>query len=86
METDNLVKKTKRGAKVNYAGFEEAYDNLPHKHRRNVRRELQKRLQWCPSTFHNKKRGDYPLRENEIPIIKEIYERFGIDAWTGERL
>jgi hypothetical protein len=86
METDNLVKKDKRGARVNYAGFEAAYANLPYKHLRNVRRELQKRLQWCPSTFHNKKRGDSPLRENEITIIKEIFERFGIDAWTGEKL
>lgn len=86
MEIENAIKKVKRGARVNYNGFVDAYDNLPSRHQITVRRELQKRLHWSHSTFYYKRSGESPLRENEIPIIKEVFQRYGINPWNGQRL
>ena len=71
---------------VNYNGFEEALDNLPHKHFTVVRREIIKRLRWSPRSFGYKRIGEMPLRENEVPVIQEIFSRYHIDAFTGERI
>lgn len=86
MQTENTIKKVKRGARVNYHGFLDAYENLPSRHQLQVRRELQKRLHWCPSTFYFKRNGESPLRENEIPIIEEVFQRYRINPRNGERL
>ena len=86
MKSSNTVKLVKRSPVDNYNGFAEAFSNLPNKHSLIVRRELQKRLKWSMRTFFNKRGGDAPLRENEVPIIQEIFERFELNAWTGQRL
>jgi hypothetical protein len=86
MEIANNVKRGKLSPKVNWNGFNDAFNNLPHKYILIVRRELQKKLGWSPRTFSYKRSGEYPLRENEVPVIQEIFARFGLNSWTGERI
>lgn len=86
MEITNTLKKAKWSPVANYNGFEEAFNNLQYKHTFYVRREIIKRLKWSPRTYNYKRLGETPLRENEIPVIQEIFERYGINPWTGEKL
>ena len=86
MKIINDIKRVKLSPVVNYNGFADAFGNLPNRHSSIVRRELLKRLKCCPRTFFSKKIGEAPIRENEVPIIEEIFSRFGLNAWTGERI
>jgi len=86
MEITNTKNRAKLSAIVNYNGFADAFGNLPNRHSSIVRRELLKRLKCCPRTFFSKKIGEAPIRENEVPIIEEIFSRFGLNAWNGERI
>ncbi len=85
MEIANTQKRVKLSAKVNYNGFAEAFENLPKRASLIVRRELQKRCHWSQSSFYFKKSGESPLRENEIPVIRDVFARYHLDPWTGER-
>jgi len=73
---------------VNYNGFQEAWNNLPNRPALllSIRREFQKRLGWSKSSFNYKRTGESPLRENEIPVIKEVFNRYNINPWNGERI
>jgi len=86
MEITNTKNRAKLSPKVNYNGFSDAFENLPSRFRMIARRELQKRLHWSPSSFYYKRSGESPLRENEVPVIQEIFSRFSLNAWTGERI
>lgn len=86
MNISNTAKRSKKAKVVNYNGFSEAFDNLPNKFRATIRRELQKRLGWSISSFYYKRAGDSPLRENEVSVLEEVFKRFDLNPWTGERL
>jgi hypothetical protein len=86
MEITNTIKRVKLSPKVNYNGFAEAFENLPRKHILIVRRELQKRLGWSTRNFQYKRSGDSPIRVNEVPTIEEVFARFNLNPWTGERI
>jgi hypothetical protein len=88
METVNTHKALKLSRIVNYNGFQKAWNSLPNDPIivLNVRRELLKRLHWSRSSFTIKRSGESPLRENEIPVIQEIFARYGLNAWTGEKI
>jgi len=86
METTEKEKKTKRSPVVTYCGFRDAFDNLPSRHRLTIRRECQKRMPWSPSSFYYKLNGETPIRENEAEILVEIFARFGLNPWSGEKI
>ena len=86
MEIVNTQKRAKQlSPKVSYSGFYAAYNNLPIHAGTLVRRELQKRLSWSIASFYYKRSGESPLRENEVPVIEEIFHRYGLDPWTGQK-
>ena len=86
MELTNTKKRVKLSRIVNYNGFADAFDNMPNKHRLTVRRELQKRLKWSSSSFWYKRVGESPLRENDIPVITEVFNRYNLNPWTGRQI
>jgi hypothetical protein len=86
MEIANTQKTAKLSAKVNYNGFAVAFRNLPIHAGLIIRKELQKRLHWSIASFYYKRSGESPIRENEFPIIEEIFNRHGLNPWTGEKL
>lgn len=82
METiNNTLKTVKRSPKVHKNGFEKAFEALPYSATKSVRLELMGSLSWSISGFYGKKRGDTPIRENEIPVIETVFAGYGIDAW-----
>lgn len=83
---NNTVLKVKRRPKVSQRGFYKAFETLPHKSMSPVRIELMNSLGWSISCFYYKMRGDTSIRENEAPVIESIFQGFGIDAWTGEKI
>ena len=87
MEKVNSQKRVKKLSPiVNYNGFEAASDNVPKKAYENIRREIIKRLGISPASYNYKRKGESPLRENEVPVIQEIFSRFSLNAWNGERI
>ena len=86
MTQTNTDKTVKINSKAHYKGFEKAFGALPHDHISGVRKELMGNLGWSISLFYYKKRGDTPIRENEVPIIESVFEGFGLNAWTGEKI
>jgi hypothetical protein len=76
----------KLSPKVHRNGFQKAFESLPYKDMRPVKKTLMDELGWAISTFQYKKRGDTPIRENEIPVIESIFQGVGLDAWTGRKI
>jgi len=72
--------------KIGLKPFQKAFEKLPYNQMRSVKMTLMQELCWSISTFQYKKRGDTPIRENEITVIENIFEGYGIQAWTGERI
>ena len=67
-----------------YSGFSVAYDNLPFRFRSPVKDQIVRETGWSPANFHYKRRGDSPLREDEIPVIERAFAEAGIDWLTGK--
>ena len=67
-------------------GFDDAFMNLRSKDQLPVRKELMELLGWAISSFYIKKNGDTPIKEKEIPVIEDVFRRYGLDAWTGKQL
>lgn len=86
MQTANTIKRVKLSPVVNYNGFADAFYNLPSRHSLVIRREFQKRLGWSRASFYLKCSGESPIRQNEVPVIQEIFTRFGLNPWTGEKI
>ena len=86
-ELTNTIFKVKKSPVVEKKSFIKAWLEIPYDEiRRQIRDELMDTLGWAISTFNYKKNGNTPLRENEIPVIQEIFNRFGLNPWTGERI
>jgi len=79
---------TKKRGKIsrNYSGFKVASGKVPKEAYESIRREIIKRLGISPASYNYKRIGESPLRENEVPVIQEIFARFGLNAFTGERI
>jgi hypothetical protein len=84
MELTNTPLTVKRSPTVHRIGFEKAFNRLPHKEIRAVRKELMDELGWSIANFYYKKNGDTPVRENEIPVIEGIFKRYDIRVWAGQ--
>ena len=82
------ITNTQKGGKLsrNYSGFKVASGKVPKEAYESIRREIIKRLGISPASYNYKRVGESPLRENEVPVIQEIFARFGLDAFTGERI
>lgn len=83
---NNPLFTVKRSPKVHKNGFQKAFEVLPYNAAKSVRLELMARLNWSISGFYGKKRGDTPIRENEVTVIEDIFSSFGIDSGTGKKL
>ena len=79
---------TKKWGKIsrNYSGFKVASGKVPKEAYESIRREIIKRLGISPASYNYKRIGESPLRESEVPVIQEIFARFGLNAFTGERI
>jgi hypothetical protein len=86
MELTNTILRVKQSPIIGLKPFQKAFEKLPGNEKRPVKLTLMQELGWAVSTFDYKKRGDTPIRENEIPVIEAIFQGFGINAWTGERI
>jgi len=60
-------------------GFREAYDELPYKNRETVQVEIMKKLHISLSTFNNKKAGRTSTRQIEVPIIRSVFRKYGVE-------
>lgn len=63
-----------------------AYENLPCKLQRVVRKELMKQMEWKQTTLYSRIYGHSAMRQNEIAGTEKIFKKYGFNAWTGERL
>lgn len=86
MTSTNTAIRVKRTPVVHRNGFRKAFESLPHNEMRSVRDEMREQLGWSISNFQYKKRGESPIWENEAILIENIFQGFGIDAWTGEKI
>jgi len=79
---------TKKRGKIsrNYSGFKVASGKVPKEAYESIRREIIKRLGISPASYNYKRIGESPLRESEVPVIQEIFSRYHIDAFTGEKI
>lgn len=66
--------------------FYKAYQNLRGGDQIPVRNAIMKAAGWSQQTFSYKKNGKRGINENEIRIVETIFEKYGVDAWTGEIL
>jgi hypothetical protein len=58
---------------------------LPAIKQRDVQNEIMDLCGWVTvRTFIQKKFGRVPIRPPEKEIIERIFERFNLNAWTGE--
>lgn len=77
--TNKQLDKTKNG-------FREAYDNLPCKTQKQVRKFLMDSIPWGIATFYNKLKGVTAIKPNEVEAVEEAFKKYGLDAWTGQTL
>lgn len=61
------------------SGFQEAFDELVHKNREKVLSDLQNRLGVTLTTVNNKKAGRTKIKKTELPIIKAVFRKYGIE-------
>lgn len=67
--------------------FNLAYGNLPGNLQSKVREEIMKACNWVTSAyFYMKKNGTRGLTDIEENNVQIIFKRYGIDAFTGEKL
>lgn len=66
-------------------GFKKGYVRLPEIDQIELKDEMMIQADWSLSTFYNKMKGTRRLRKPEIPIVEEVFQKFGIDPWTGDR-
>ena len=85
-ELTNTILRVKKSTRVGIKPFQKAFESLPGNQMRPIKVALMDQLGWSITTFQNKKRGDTPIYENEVPVIETIFEGFGLDAWTGEKI
>jgi hypothetical protein len=83
---NNTVLTAKRSPKVHSDGFEKAFSSLPYGAISPVRITLMENIGWSIATFYYKKRGVSPIRQDEVSVVEAIFEGFGINAWTGEKI
>ena len=72
--------------KTDRYGFRTAYDNLPCKSQREVRKEITTLFRWSLRRFYSRMTGESAIREDEIKGVEEVFKKYGLDAWTGNRL
>jgi len=66
--------------------FEDAYYNLSYWDRFEIRDSIIKETKWSIQTFNNKRSGKTYFKKSEIPVIKEVFNRYNINPWNGERI
>jgi len=58
------------------------YNNLPLRIHIEVRNDLCRELFWSPSTFYSRIQIRRRVREIEIPGIKKVFEKYGIEIFN----
>lgn len=67
--------------------FNMAYGNLPGNLQSKAREEIMKACNWSTfAYFYMKKNGTRGLTDIEENNVAIIFKRYGIDAFTGEKL
>lgn len=72
--------------KTDKYGFRTAYDNLPCKSQREVRKEIASLFKWSLRRFYSRMTGESAIREDEIEGVTKVFAKRGFDAWTGEKI
>jgi hypothetical protein len=80
------VKQVEIGREIKVGGFKEAYHSLPYKLMPQAKEDICSLCYWNAATFQAKLRGKRPFRVFEIKQIENYFEKFNINAWTGEPL
>jgi len=67
--------------------FSAAFDELSAARQYELKRTLAHKCDWkSRTTFYNKKSGRSPISRPEAAIIEIEFARYGIHAWSGEKL
>jgi hypothetical protein len=61
--------------------FKAAYNNLPRGIYLEVNKELRKQLEWSQSLLYMRLSGARTIKESEIPVIRMIFAKHGIDVF-----
>lgn len=72
--------------KTPYRTFNESYYSLPANAIKSVKHRMMTEMNWSISTFHYKRRGESPIKPDEVGKIEKLFAEYGIDAWTGKTL
>ena len=62
--------------------FREAYNKLPRGVYLDVRNQLMKDLGWSQSLLYMRLSGAKGILDPEVPVIKEIFTKYGIEVFT----
>lgn len=74
------------GRETKERGFKEAYHSLPHKLLQQAKEEICRACYWNANSFNGRLNGKRPFRVYEIEQIEKFFERYNLNAWTGELL
>jgi len=61
--------------------FNESYHNLPYEIVFQVKDDLLKDTGWSISTLYSRLCGRRALRHIEIPVIKRVFEKYGVEIF-----
>lgn len=62
--------------------LKEAYDNLPYKLHLQAKKDLMEATYWSESLFYNRIQGRRIIKEIEIPVIRRVFEKYGVELFT----